>query len=528
MSSEKNYFELPYTHEELVILLDKINDLESSEGIQGPQGERGPAGPQGLKGDKGDKGETGPQGIQGEQGEPGPQGPQGIQGEKGIDGKSAYEIAINNGYEGTEEEWLESLKTVTDIPEDLEVKSLYVYGANGKSHATIGYRSTNSLKGRYSLTVGYSNYGLGDYSITQGYNTSAKGYCSAAFGDSTDAESRCAFSEGASTKAKGENSHAEGCATIASGKNSHAEGWLTEAIGSCSHVEGTSTIATGKYAHAEGYYTVAETEAQHVQGKCNIIDELQQYAHIVGNGTGSKDNERSNAHTLDWNGNAWFQGDVFIKGTSQDDAQKLATEDTVTALQQEIEQLQSTINELTQVPEIVIANKNIESEMEYLNERTQDENVIGIIIDPWIYADINSAGYGDTDYNFKFEIINNSFDDIYKVNVIIDIPECDIYTNFCKTDCLIETSNSTTQYEQQQWDSFAFSGSTHYDFICTTSGKNIANTYGSITSDNLKRKIKELGTTLDFIIYAYTSSNNKVSQVNMLKISHTTKIYVRG
>ena len=28
----------------------------------------------------------------------------------GIDGKSAYEIAVDNGFEGTEEEWLESLK----------------------------------------------------------------------------------------------------------------------------------------------------------------------------------------------------------------------------------------------------------------------------------------------------------------------------------------------------------------------------------------------------------------------------------
>ena len=29
---------------------------------------------------------------------------------KGEDGKSAYEVAIDNGFEGTEQEWLESLK----------------------------------------------------------------------------------------------------------------------------------------------------------------------------------------------------------------------------------------------------------------------------------------------------------------------------------------------------------------------------------------------------------------------------------
>lgn len=31
-------------------------------------------------------------------------------GEDGADGKSAYEIAVDNGFEGTEQEWLESLK----------------------------------------------------------------------------------------------------------------------------------------------------------------------------------------------------------------------------------------------------------------------------------------------------------------------------------------------------------------------------------------------------------------------------------
>lgn len=33
---------------------------------------------------------------------------------KGEDGKSAYEIAVENGFEGTEEEWLESLHVTTD------------------------------------------------------------------------------------------------------------------------------------------------------------------------------------------------------------------------------------------------------------------------------------------------------------------------------------------------------------------------------------------------------------------------------
>lgn len=34
---------------------------------------------------------------------------------KGEDGLSAYEVAVENGFEGTETEWLESLKSITDL-----------------------------------------------------------------------------------------------------------------------------------------------------------------------------------------------------------------------------------------------------------------------------------------------------------------------------------------------------------------------------------------------------------------------------
>ena len=64
----------------------------------------------------------------------------------------------------------------------------------------------------------------------------------------------------------------------------------------------------GDYSVAEGMSTIASSEYQHVQGKYNIEDSSNTYAHIVGNGT--KINARSNAHTLDWKGNAWYAGTV--------------------------------------------------------------------------------------------------------------------------------------------------------------------------------------------------------------------------
>lgn len=43
-------------------------------------------------------------------------GQTGGSGVPGPAGKSAYEIAVDYGFEGSEEEWLESLKATVDIP----------------------------------------------------------------------------------------------------------------------------------------------------------------------------------------------------------------------------------------------------------------------------------------------------------------------------------------------------------------------------------------------------------------------------
>lgn len=59
---------------------------------------------------------------------------------------------------------------------------------------------------------------------------------------------------------------------------------------------------------ASGEWCVAQAPEQHVFGRCNAIDNTS--ALIIGNGTGSTTAERSNAMTVDWDGNAWFAGDV--------------------------------------------------------------------------------------------------------------------------------------------------------------------------------------------------------------------------
>lgn len=140
----------------------------------------------------------------------------------------------------------------------------------------------------------------------------------------------CAFAEGKYTKASGEGSHAEGDSTTASEWGSHAEGY--------------KTTANGQFSHAEGYGTIASSGYQHVQGKYNIEDTINN-AHIVGNGL--SDSSRSNAHTIDWHGNAWFAGDVYVKstsGTNKDSgSKKLATEEYVTNLVGDVETILTTL-----------------------------------------------------------------------------------------------------------------------------------------------------------------------------------------
>lgn len=102
-------------------------------------------------------------------------------------------------------------------------------------------------------------------------------------------------------------------------------------IGTASHAEGRNTTASGAESHAEGFSTVASADYQHVEGIYNIDDGANgDKLHIVGNGTSLK---RSNAHTLDKSGNAWYAGDVYVgstSGTNRDaGSKKLATKEYV-------------------------------------------------------------------------------------------------------------------------------------------------------------------------------------------------------
>ena len=171
---------------------------------------------------------------------------------------------------------------------------------------------------------------VGDKSHAEGNDTTASGESSHAEGYMTTASGESSHAECDGTTASGSYSHAEGSLTTASGESSHAEGNDTNASGQYSHAEGNDTNASGAHSHAEGNGTTASSSYQHVQGKYNIPNASNIYADIIGNGTSSK---RSNAATVDWSGNAWYAGDVYVgstSGTNKDaGSKKLATEEYV-------------------------------------------------------------------------------------------------------------------------------------------------------------------------------------------------------
>ena len=124
---------------------------------------------------------------------------------------------------------------------------------------SVGIGSNNNIQANFSVTIGFNN--------TVRWNESNIGDAMIAMGS--------------------------GC--LSEGYSSISEGYRTQSLG-------------GSGSHSEGSNTIIKTPSGHVQGRYNVIDETKTLAHIVGNGTNEEN--RSNAHTLDWKGNAWYAGKV--------------------------------------------------------------------------------------------------------------------------------------------------------------------------------------------------------------------------
>lgn len=176
------------------------------------------------------------------------------------------------------------------------------------SHAEGSGGTTASGQGSHAEGNETTAFGAGAHA--EGYKTRAQGNRSHAEGNESQTAMGAsdAHAEGVSTQATGPGAHAEGRETISGGYYTHAEGYSTEAVGSASHAEGYLTKALGSYSHAEGEGTIANCNNMHAGGSYNAtaIDLLE----AIGNG--ADDDHRSNARTLDVDGNEWLAGDLTV------------------------------------------------------------------------------------------------------------------------------------------------------------------------------------------------------------------------
>lgn len=202
---------------------------------------------------------------------------------------------------------------------------------------------------------------------SEGAGTYATGQCSHAEGAGTQATANYAHSEGSGSQANGGISHAEGAGSHAEGDVSHAEGASTNAYGSCSHSEGQCTTANGDCSHVSGAYNVADSytnwpawvaNTHYDEGDkvkvtssgvttgyiCNTENTdaeftaahwinrggMMNYAEIVGNGSSSG---YSNARALDWDGNEYLAGDLYVGcNSSSSGGVKVATTNDIPAV----------------------------------------------------------------------------------------------------------------------------------------------------------------------------------------------------
>ncbi len=209
--------------------------------------------------------------------------------------------------------------------------------SGAQSHAE---GSSSKATGGDSHAEGYSTTASGINAHTEGKETTASGWTSHAEGEGSVASGSKAHAEGTLTTASGHQSHAEGCSTVASGNNSHAEGGNTIANGEFSHVVGFSNIAdsydnwdewiadtsyeigdkvkrtttSNNVTYVNGYICkITNSDSTFTSANWTAVNGQMNFAEIVGNGTCDI---RSNARALDWDGNEYLAGDIYIHAAS--------------------------------------------------------------------------------------------------------------------------------------------------------------------------------------------------------------------
>ena len=158
--------------------------------------------------------------------------------------------------------------------------------ASGYGSVAVGYNTTASNTGSFS--AGYQTTSSGQASIATGYTSTASGTASAAIGQEVTASATGSVAVGRSTTASAAQA-------FAAGRNTKAEAAASTALGYGTDATGARSLVAGAYNEPDAN----EIDTTHGSG-------ARKYLMIIGNGTA--DDARSNAATLDWNGNLVLAG----------------------------------------------------------------------------------------------------------------------------------------------------------------------------------------------------------------------------
>ncbi|WP_206109227.1 hypothetical protein [Paenibacillus sp. HB172176] len=231
-----------------------------------------------------------------------------------------WQLMAQRGVDGTG-----SVSSVNGVSPDLS-GNVTITASDINLPVKSGSGTNSTVQGSGTTASGPSSHAEGSNTTAsalqahaEGSNTIASNNSAHAEGIYSQASSIAAHAEGENTIASGRSSHAEGFGTVAGvtgsvtsglddydGYYTHAEGSGTKAYGNSAHAEGKDSVASGKYSHSQNKGTIASGESQTAMGRFNIEDDSK--AVIIGNGL--DDDNRSNALTLDWDGNLSLSGEV--------------------------------------------------------------------------------------------------------------------------------------------------------------------------------------------------------------------------
>ena len=216
---------------------DGLNGLNGKDGAKGDKGDtgltgaKGDTGAQGIQGEKGDQGIAGRDGKDGRDGTNGINGKDGLNGINGKDGKDAFSLAVEKGFIGNEQDWLDSLKAA-GLSEDA-VRSIAKTGDQQVINETKTYidQKVADMNNPYFDAQGEAD-------IDDSQHAKAGGQSAIAIGQGAKANGNQSISIGTGNQVSGNHSGAIGDPSVVTGNSSYS-------VGNDNRVSGDNTFVLG-------------------------------------------------------------------------------------------------------------------------------------------------------------------------------------------------------------------------------------------------------------------------------------------